>query len=161
MRFLAPLVENPWCLLLAVVVALLVIGGAAVVALFERRERARIEHRPPSYAARNSIASAPLEGLAALHERLRDLQRRLPAGSDDARWLASFAHQLRHIMSEAHTRLEAAPEAEYSRLLEILHVEVEALATVVNLQLGATLSRGTDRQALEAQLSALRDTIEI
>ncbi len=64
-------------------------------------------------------------------------------------------------MNEAHARLEAAPEAEYVRLLEILHVEVEALASVVNLQLGATLSRGTDRQALEAQLSALRDAIEI
>ncbi|HSH78125.1 MAG TPA: hypothetical protein VLA19_06295 [Herpetosiphonaceae bacterium] len=161
MRFLAPLVENPWCLVLFVVLALLVIGGAATVALLDRHGRTRIEHRPLPYAARNSIASAPLEGLAALHEWLLDLQRRLPPGSDDARWLASFARRLQQIMSEAHTRLEAAPAAEHGRLLEILHVEVEALASVINLQLGATLSRGTDRQALEAQISALRAAIEI
>ncbi len=160
MRFLAPLVENPWCLILFVAAALLIVGGAATIALLERRERRSLEHGPTLYTPRNSIASAPIEGLAALHERLIDLQRRLPAGSDDARWLASYAQRLRHIMSKAHARLDVVPAAEHDRLLEILRVEVEALASVINLQLSARLSRGTDRQALEAQLSALRAAID-
>ena len=59
-------------------------------------------------------------------------------------------------MDEAYARIDVAPPGAQSRLRERLGVEVEALAGVVNLQLGASLTDGTDRQALEAPLDALR-----
>ncbi len=160
MRFLAPLIENPWCLLLALLVASLIIGGAGFVALFDRRARRPPAHAPRTASLRRSTGSAPIEGLAVLHEHLLTIQRHLRPGSDDARWLGWFIQRLRQVMDEASTRLANVDATEHGRLLDRLRVEVEALAGVVNLQLGATLTRGTDRQALEAQLAALRDTIE-
>ena len=159
MRLLAPLVENPWCLALLMTFALLLVISAALVAWAERARATTIGYPPTNYPAHHLAGSAPLEALAALHSRLLDLQRHLPPGSEDAHWLRGFARRLRGVMDEAYARLEAAPPAVQSRVLDRLAVEVEALASVVNLQLGATLSRRTDRQALEAQLAALRASL--
>ncbi len=159
MDVLAPFVENPWCLALFVVLAALLIGGAAVIARAERIRSTTTGFPRATYPTQRIAASAPLEALAVLHARLLDLQHHLPPGSDDARWLRRFASHLRDAMDEAYARVEAAPTTLQSSLLERLGVEVEALAGVINLQLGATLAHGTDRQALEAQLAALREAL--
>jgi hypothetical protein len=160
MRTLAPIIENPWCLVLAVLIALLILSGAALLARAER-----IRARVPSMQAattsptRRLAAPAPLEALLALHTRLVKARRRLPAGSDEARWLGGFAGRLLATTNEASTRLDALSPAARSNLLEHLALEVEALAGVVNLQLGAAPTGDVDRQALEAQLAALRSAL--
>ena len=159
MRVLAPLLENPWCLVLVVALVVLVFGAAFMVARAERAGRTEPGYPAGRYPLRRLAASAPLEALAALHAGLLDLQHRLPPGSDDARWLAWFTGRLRLVMDEAYERLETAPPAAQPGLLDRLAVEVEALGSAINLQLGATLSHGTDRQALEAQLAALRASL--
>ena len=159
MRVLAPLAGNIWCLVLFVALAALIVGAAWIVARAERVQATARGYPASRYPTRRLAASAPFEALAALHARLLDLQRQLPAGSDDARWLGWFARRLRLVMDEAYTRLEAAPPELQPGLLDRLSVEVEALASAINLQLGATLSGGTDRQALEAQLAALRASL--
>ena len=160
MRILAPLVENPWCLVLMLLLMLLLIGGSAVVAYSERRQRARLRAPATAAPARHLVASAPLQGLARLHDRLVELEQHLPPGSEDGRWLRWFAGRLRLAMDEAYGRLQQLPPSRQVSLLSRLGVEVEALASVVNLQLGARLTEGTDRQALEAQLAALRASLD-
>jgi hypothetical protein len=159
MQLFAPIVENAWCLVLAVGFAVLLISAALLVARSERANARMLGFPPTRYPAHQLTASAPMDALAALHTRLIHLQARLPAGSDDARWMDWFARQLRHGMDEAYTRLNEASPAVQAAMLERLEVEVEALAGVVNLQLGATLTPGADRQALEAQLAALRASL--
>ena len=156
MDLLAPIFENPWCLVLIVMLVGLLLGAAAIIVRAERARSTTIGFPAASYPTRHLTASAPLEALAALHARLLDLQRQMPPGSDDARWLRWFAGRLRDTMDDAYARLEAAPAPIQHRLLDRLGVEVAALAGVVNLQLGAAPAHGTDRQALEAQLAALR-----
>ncbi len=159
MRLLAPIVENPWCLVLMVLLIMLIVGGALIVAQAERARAALPGYPPESFPTRRLASSAPLEALAALHGRLLDLQRRLPGASDDARWLRSFTVRLRAAMDEAYARLDDAPPAQQGALLDRLASEVEAFAGVVNLQLSDSLTQGTDRQALEAQLNALRESL--
>ena len=161
MRILAPILENPWCLVLGIAFVLLLVSAAALVARAERARTTTRGYPTDQYPTRRLIASAPLESLANIHARLLDLHHHLPAGSEDARWLGWFARRLRTVMDEAYDRLEAAPPTLQTSLLERLAVEVEALAGVVNLQLGATLSQGTDRQALEAQLAALEEGLKV
>jgi hypothetical protein len=156
MSAFAPLFENLWCLVLLLVFAALIFAAAAIVARAERQRITTVGFPEASYPTRRLAASAPLEALASLHARILELQRRRPVGTDDARWLLYFARRLRQAMDEAYARLDAAPPPLQNKLLERLGVEVAALASVVNLQLGAAAPRGADRQALEAQLAALR-----
>lgn len=147
---------NIWCLVVLLALLALLVALTLMTARQSRRH-----HRTPGFPAgqfplRHVAAAAPLEALAALHSRLLDLHARLPQGSEDARWLNWFVGRLRSVMDEAYTWLEAAPPHLEARLLDRLAVEVEALAGVVNLQLSARLAEGTDRQALEEQLDALR-----
>ena len=159
MRLFAPFAGNPWLLLLVVLLALVIVSGAILVAYEDRRRRRMPGFPDGAFPTRRLAASAPLEALAALHARLLEMQQRLPAGSDDRRWLHAFTGRLRGAMDEAYTRLEAAPAQAQATLLDQLAIEVEALAGVVNLQLGAMGSHGADRQALDAQLAALRATL--
>ena len=156
MRLLAPLAGNPWLLLLVLLLALVIISGAILVAYEDRRRRRMLGYPDGAFPTRRLAASAPLEALAALHARLLELQQRLPPGSDDLRWLRTYTGRLRGVMDEAYSRLEAAPAHAQGKLLDQLAAEVEALAGVANLQLGVMLSHGADRQALDAQLAALR-----
>ena len=156
MRLFAPLAGNPRLLLLVLLLALVIISGAILVAYDDRRRREMLGFPDSAFPTRRLAASAPLEALAALHARLLELQQHVPAGSDDRRWLRAFTGRLRAVMDEAYARLEATPPPVQGTLLDRLAVEVEALAGVVNLQLGAMGSHGADRQALDAQLAALR-----
>ncbi len=159
MRLLAPLVGNPWCLLVLVLVILLIVGAAVIVATTERRRAPAFSDPPHSLPASSLAASAPVEGLAVLHARLSELRQHLPPGSDDERWLSVYLNRLRVTLNDAYDRLEAASPMVQEEMLDRLATEVEALAGVVNLQLGARLTAGTDRQALEAQLDALREAL--
>lgn len=159
MEMLAPIVENPWIFVLIAVFTLLVVGAAMVVARAERARSATVGFPTATYPTRRLVASAPLEAMAALHARLLELHRRLPPGSDDRRWLLWFASRLRDAMDEAYARLDAAPPSVQGNMIERLGLEVEALASVVNLQLSTTSAKGADRQALEAQLAALRASL--
>ncbi len=159
MRLLAPLVGNPWFLLILVLAILLIVGAAVIVATTERRHAlgsSDPRHRLP---APSLAASAPLEGLAALHARLSELRQHLPPGSDDERWLSIYVNRLRVTLNDAYDRIEAASPVVQEELLDRLATEVEALAGVINLQLGARLTAATHRQALEAQLDALREAL--
>lgn len=160
MRFLVPILENPWCLLISLIVALVVVGGAGFIALVDRQAKHMPTHPPQPSARSPGTGSAPIEGLTVLYERLMTLQRHLPPDSDDARWLRRFAQRLRRVMDDLSARLELVDATEHERLLDRLREEVEALAGTINLQLGATLNHDTDRQALEAKLARLRDTLE-
>ena len=160
MRILAPIIENPWCLVLGVAIAVLVISAAALVARVERTHEEAVDPAPVNVRASRLLSAAPFQAMAGLHERLLDLQQRLPTGSDEKHWLGHFAGRLRQVMDEIYDQLEDAPVADQPYLLDRLGEEVEALTTVVNLQLGVTLSKGTDRQALETQLAALPDSIK-
>lgn len=156
-----PLLANAWCLIIAIMLVVM-LGAMTVVSARARREWRRVQGYPAGRFPKEQIAaSAPLEALAALHTRLIELQQYLPPGSSDARWLGAFAGRLRLVMDDAYTRLEATPPPARERLLERLDREVAALAGVVNLQLGASLSDGTDRQALDAQLGALRAMLKV
>jgi hypothetical protein len=159
MEVFAPIIENVWCLVLAIAFAVLLATAALLVARAERASGRTLGFPRTRYPAHQLTASAPMDALAALHSRLLQLEARLPAGSDDARWVGWFARQLRHGMDEAYSWLEGASPAAQAVMLEHLEVEVEALAGVVNLQLGATITPGADRQALEAQLAALRASL--
>ncbi len=97
--------------------------------------------------------------LAGLYEWLLDLQLPLPEGSDDKQWLGQFARRMRQVMDERYDRLDHTAPADQTQFLSRLDVEVEALTTVVNLQLAVILLWGTDRQAFDAQLAALRHSI--
>ena len=156
-----PLFANAWCLIIAVMLVLM-LGAMTLISARARREWRRVQGYPAGRFPKGQLAaSAPLEALAALHTRLVELQQYLPPGSNDARWLGAFAGRLRLVMDAAYARLETTPPQARARLLERLDREVAALAGVVNLQLGASLSDGTDRQALEAQLAALRDLLKV
>ena len=156
-----PLLANVWCLIIAVMLVLM-LGTMTVISARARREWRQVQGYPAGRFPKEQLAaSAPLESLAALHTRLVELQQYLPPGSSDARWLGAFAGRLRLVMDAAYARLETTPPPARARLLERLDREVAALAGVVNLQLGASLSDGTDRQALEAQLGALRDMLKV
>jgi hypothetical protein len=142
-----------------VLIALLILGGAALLARAERIRATVPLMQPATSPTRRLPAPAPLEALLALHTRVVEIQRRLPADADEARWLAWFAGRLLASTDEAGARLEALSPAARSNLLERLALEVEALAGVLNLQLGAAPTGDVDRQALEAQLAALRSAL--
>lgn len=161
MSLLAPLIENPWCLVALVAMTMLIVTAAAIVAFAERGRPVVAGFPPTSYPTRHLAASAPLEGLAALQARLLELLHDLPPGSDDARWLRAYLGRLRQVMDAAYSRLEAAPPASQAILLGRLAAEVEALAGVINLQLGTVPVPGADRQGLEVQLEALRGVVEV
>ncbi len=159
MRLLAPLVGNPWCLLVLVLVILLIVGAAVILATTERRRALARSAPRHSLPAPSLAASAPLEGLAVLHARLSELRQHLPPGSDDERWLSIYVNRLRGTMNDAYNRIEAASPEVREEMLDRLATEVEALAGVINVQLGARLTTGTHREALEAQLDALREAL--
>src|SRR3954470_6984576 len=142
MELFAPILENLWCLVLALAFVVLLVTAALLVARAERASTRTVGFPRTRYPAHQLAASAPMDALAALHARLLQLQARLPAGSDDARWVGWFARQIRGGMDEAYAWLEAASPTAQTVMLERLEVEVEALAGVVNLQLGATITPG-------------------
>lgn len=152
-----------WCFVILLLVIVLVFVAAALVARQERRRSGLGATRPLFARAQPPLhdlaASAPLEGLAALHHRLQELHRHLPPYSQDSAWLTSFAARLRETMDEIYGRLARLPEAERNPVLARLATEVAALDSVVQLHLGASLNQHTDHDALEAQLEALRRSV--
>lgn len=152
-----------WCFLILLLVIVLVVVGAALVARQERKRRDPRATRPlvppAPHPLHDLAASAPLEGLAALHNRLQELQRHLPSYGQDSAWLRSFTAQVRATIDDIYNRLARLPQAERNPVLARLATEVAALDSVVQLHLGASLNHHTDRDALEAQLEALRRSV--
>lgn len=157
------LLQQPWCFATLLGVCVLLFLGAALQVRQQRAARFAspqvLGFPPETYPVRSVAASAPLEALVALEARLQELQRHLPPNSSDARWLAGFLRQLRATMDYIYDRLAACPPQQHAALLARIGSEVASLDGVVNLHLGATLNRSTDRDALEAQLDALRESI--
>jgi hypothetical protein len=149
MRVLGVL-ENPWCLFsLLLLICLLLIAGALV----SWSRQVAIRTQPLQHAI---IATAPFEALNALYTRLAELQHHVPAGSDDARWLASYVHDLRSVIDEAYFACEHLRGTQRQRFLEHLGSEVARLDQHINTHIDAKISRSSDRQALRAQLERVR-----
>lgn len=162
MRLLAVL-ENPWCLTSVLLLIVLLVVAAALVS----RERARAAGvrqplqatapRPPRL--HQITATAPFEALQALGERLAEIQRHLPPGSEDARWLQSYRNDLRNVQDDVYWGLFSASDSDRTHLLQRLDKEVGQLERIVGERLSATLSATTDRSALHAQLDQLRQVV--
>jgi hypothetical protein len=145
--------ENPWCLFsLLLLVCLLLVAGALVS--FSRQTVARPQHHQHTI-----IATAPFEALNALHMRLAELQRHVPAGSDDARWLASYLHDLRTVIDEVYLACHQVPSSQQQRFLERLGAEVARLDYQINTHIAAKIGPWEDRQTLRAQLERVRGMI--
>ena len=171
MRFLLAF-ENPWCLFgLLLTIALLLIA-AALLSYSRSRSRAVPLHRVPvskdvphsnrslhpSYEPQPEItATAPYEALVAIQERLADMQRHLPAHSQDARWLEGYRNDLRNVMDDVYWELFHTSETERQQLLARLDREVAQLSQTIGAHISARISRDADRAALRAQLDRLRD----
>lgn len=164
MRYLAGF-GNPWCLVGALLLVFLLLVAAALLSRSRAQTRARSTRRldqPPRPApvrSREITASAPFEALAALRERLIELQRHLPPGSEDARWLAGYVHDLHNVMDDMYWELYQAEGAVRGRLLERLSVEVGRLDQTIRAHLSTAINETTDREALHTQLERLRHTL--
>ena len=162
MRVLAVL-GNPWCLFsLLLLIILLLVAGALVS---RSRQRSRVAPRQVSSPPRGPdrlhqlVATAPLEALQALSERLAELQRHLPPNSDGARWLEGYRNDLRNVQDDVYWGLFNASGAERTALLNRLGQEVGQLEQTVGERLSTTISATTDRDALHAQLDHLRRAV--
>jgi predicted transcriptional regulator len=163
MSYLA-LLGNPWCVAGALLTVVLLLTAAALRA----RERAyarparptqRLEPRPQLSRSREITATAPFEALSALRERLAELQRHLPVGSEDARWLAGYRHDLGNVIDDMYWEVYRTEGAARVTLLEQLSVEVGRLDRTISTQLSTAIGETTDRAALHAQLDHLRRTL--
>lgn len=160
MRFLA-VFQNPWCLVGGLLLVFLLLVAAALLSRSRAQTRAtqRLAPRPTPIRNREITASAPFEALAALRERLVELQRHLPPGSEDARWLAGYVHDLHNVMDDIYWELYQSEGAARAALLERLSLEVGRLDQTIGAQLSTTINETTDRGALHAQLERLRRTL--
>lgn len=168
MRFLLAF-ENPWCLFsLLLTIALLLIAAALLSYSRSRSHRAALHSERASHDVRvpqpardlhapEITATAPYEALLVIQERLADMQRHLPAHSEDARWLEGYRNDLRNVMDDVYWELYHTPEAERHRLLERLDREVARLNQTIGAHISARISRDDDRAALRTQLDRLRD----
>ncbi|MBA3946438.1 MAG: hypothetical protein H0X37_17975 [Herpetosiphonaceae bacterium] len=158
MSFLEVL-QEPWCFATLLALVVLLFLAAGLVARQQRLAPQVTGFPPERYPAQALAASAPLEALAALQTRLQELHQHLPPGSDDERWMGQFLRRLRMSMDRAYDRLADSDPRQQTILLQRLAPEVAALHGVINMHLGASLGDQTDREALEAQLTALRQII--
>ena len=161
MRYLAGF-GNLWCLVGALLLVFLLLVAAALLSRSRAQTRATRRLAPPRTApirSREITASAPFEALAALRERLIELQRHLPPGSEDARWLAGYVHDLHNVMDDMYWELYQAEGATRGRLLERLSVEVGRLDQTIRAHLSTAINEATDREALHTQLERLRHTL--
>ena len=162
MSFLAAL-EQPWCFAIILVVATVLIFAAALVAREQRAQQARRGSAPPAPAQVSSVppapdpisSAAPFEALASLEMRLQDIQRHLPATSDDADWLQIFIYKIRAATDQLQSLLGDTPESRRPARLEQLSAGVARLTRLVDERLEARLGAATDRAALERELARL------
>lgn len=152
------LLQNPWCLLSLLLIIVLLVFGAALQSRSRSRfaERIRSEPAEPPIRRFHPPTAAPLEALAALYDRLADVHRHLPRGSDDERWLHAYLHDLRSVMDDLYWSWEQASERDRAALLAKWDTEVARLDHVVSTQLATTIEPTTDRDALHRQLERLR-----
>jgi hypothetical protein len=150
--------QNPWCLFSLLLIIVLLLSAAAL----ESRSRSRFAKKTRSEPPQNPIpplhrpTAAPLEALAALYDRLADVHRHLPRGSDDECWLHAYLHDLRSVMDDLYWSWEQASERERGALLAKWDVEVARLDHAITTQLATTIEPTTDRDALHRQLERLR-----
>ena len=154
------MLTNPACLFTLLLLIMLLLVATALVSR-SRTTRAQAQpKRLPSPRLREIVATAPLEALAALQERLAEVQRHLPPGSDDAHWLEAYIHDLRNVADDLYWELYRAAEDHRAQLLERLGVEVARLDQAIGQHIGATLTHTTDRDVLYTQLDQVRRAVD-
>ncbi|HEY0603683.1 MAG TPA: hypothetical protein VGD58_12265 [Herpetosiphonaceae bacterium] len=164
MRFLLAF-ENPWCLFsLLLTIALLLIAAALLSysrsrsrSMLPRSERDRVPQPSLDLRQPEITATAPYEALLVIQERLADMQRHLPAHSEDARWLEGYRNDLRNVMDDVYWELYHTSEEARQALLARLDREVAQLNQTIGAHISARISRDADRTALRTQLDRLRD----
>lgn len=174
------ILTTPACFVGLLLLIVLLLIAAALVARGQRPQPTippPIERRPtPESAAprpprptpespsipydRAVIASAPFEALAALRERLADVQRHLPPDSEDALWLQGYLNDLRNVTDDVYWGVREARGEERNLLLDRLAAEVARLDRTISTQLATRLDRHTDRVALHDQLDRLRRAVD-
>jgi hypothetical protein len=163
MRFLL-MFENPWCFFSLLLLVCLLLLAAALLSYSRSRSRAlavpTMPEPPRDTRQRQLTATAPFEALLTIQERLAAMQRHLPPGSEDARWLEGYRNDLRNVLDDVYWALYHTPETGRTMLLERLDGEVARLNQTIGTHIAATISRDADRAALHAQLDQLRDAVD-
>ena len=163
MRFLLAF-ENPWCFFSLLLLVCLLLLAAALLSYSRSRSRpAPLPALPqPPRATRQGqlTATAPFEALLTIQERLAAMQRHLPQGSEDARWLEGYRNDLRNVLDDVYWALYHTPEKGRTALLERLDREVARFNQTIGSHIAATISSDSDRAALHAQLDQLRHAVD-
>jgi hypothetical protein len=163
MRFLLAF-ENPWCLFSLLLLICLLLMAAALLSYSRSRSRpisVPSAPKPPHTERQLELtATAPFEALLAIQERLAAMQRHLPPGTEDARWLEGYRNDLRNVLDDVYWALYHTPETGRTALLSRLDGEVARFNQTIGSHIAATISRDSDRAALHAQLEQLRHAVD-